>query len=126
MTRTTPPDEILATHTPAIRALCEQLRALARESMPAATEHGYAGWHAIAYRHPQAGYVCGIFPFATHVRFLFEHGVLLRDSDRVLTGNGKQVRYIDLTPRDLIPSDALRMLIAEAVALRSTPRKRIR
>lgn len=124
MTRTTTPDEILATHTRAIRVLCEKLRALARESMPSATEHGYAGWHAIAYRHPQAGYVCGVFPFATHVRFLFEHGVLLADPDRLLVGDGKQVRYIDLKPGDTIPSDALRVMIAEAVALRSAPRKR--
>ena len=115
---------ILADHTPEICALCERLRGLAREAMPTATEHGYAGWHAIAYRHPAAGYVCGIFPFADSVRFLFEHGVLLHDIDRVLTGGGKQTRYIDLKPGDSIPADALRVLIAEAVALRSKPGQR--
>jgi hypothetical protein len=116
------PDSLLADHAFAIRELCEQLRTLARAVMPNATEHGYAGWHAIAYRHPAAGYVCGIFPFAEHVRFLFEHVVLLHDPAGVLTGGGKQTRHIDLKPGDKIPVDAMRALIAEAVALRS-PRK---
>ena len=92
--------------------------------MPNATEHGYSGWHAIAFRHPAAGYVCGIFPFAESVRFLFEHGVQLHDPEGIFTGGGKQTRYIELKPGDSVPNDALRILIAEAIALRSKPGKR--
>jgi hypothetical protein len=47
-----------------------------------------------------------------------EHGVHLHDPDRVMTGGGKQTRYIDLKPGDAIPRDALHVLIAEAVTLR--------
>jgi hypothetical protein len=118
------PREVLADHTPAIRALCDELRALAHDVMPDATEHGYSGWHAIALRHPAAGYVCGIFPFADPVRLLFEHGVLLHDPDGIVTGNGKQVRYIDLNPGCVVPADAPRGLIAEAAGLRSSRRRR--
>ncbi|MBI3776233.1 MAG: DUF1801 domain-containing protein [Gammaproteobacteria bacterium] len=117
-TRTVALDDILAPHTPAIRALCERLRVLVRDTLPTATEHGYAGWHAIAYRHPAAGYVCGIFPFTDYVRLLFEHGVLLYDPQHQLRGDGKQVRYLEMRNTDDINAIVIRALILEAVALK--------
>ena len=117
-TRTTPPDDILVPHTPAIRALCERLRTLCTDTLPSATEHGYPGWHGIGYRHPTAGYVCGIFPYAEHVRLLFEHGVLLHDAEQHLRGDGKQVRYLEFRNADEINADVIRVFLLEAVALK--------
>ncbi len=116
------PDDILAPHTPAIRALCERLRALVRDTLPSATEHGYAGWHALGYRHPAAGYVSGIFPYAHHVRLLFEHGVLLHDPEQRLRGDGKQVRYLEFRNAEDIDANVIRAFLLEAVALKTTTR----
>lgn len=118
MSRLASPEAILAPHTPAVRALCEHLRALLRDTLPGATEHGYPGWHAIGYRHPAAGYVCGIFPFTNHVRLLFEHGVLLHDPEQRLRGEGKQVRYLEFRNVEDIDAHLIRTFLLEAVALK--------
>lgn len=123
---TTSPDDILASHTPAIRALCGRLRALVRDTLPSAIEHDYAGWHAIGYRHPAAGYVCGIFPFMNHVRLLFEHGVQLHDAEQRLRGDGKQVRYLELGNEGDIDANLIRTFLLEAVALKQRRERSIR
>ena len=116
--RTVPPDDILTPHTPTIRALGRRLRTLIREILPSTTERGYAGWHAIGYRHPATGYVCGIFPYARHVRLLFEHGVLLQDPEQQLRGDWKQVRYLEFWTEDDIDLNVIRAFLLEAVALK--------
>lgn len=113
------PDDILRDHTPEVRAIAETLRRLIHDTIDGMTERAYPGWHAIGFRHPRAGYVCGIFPFESLVRFVFEHGRQLADPDGVLRGDGKQVRYIDLVDATAVPLDAIRPLLLEAVALRS-------
>jgi len=112
------PDEILSGHTIRVRETAEALRGLIHDTVADMTERAYPGWHAVGFRHPVAGYVCGIFPFADYVRFVFEHGRQLADPQRVLRGDGKQVRYIDLRDAADIPTDAVRLLLLEAVALR--------
>lgn len=112
------PDDILNDHTPEVRAIAEALRRLIHDTVEGMTERAYPGWHAIGFRHPVAGYVCGIFPFADYVRFVFEHGRQLTDPDGVLQGDGKQIRYIDLRDAAEVPDDAVRLLLLEAVALR--------
>jgi hypothetical protein len=112
------PDDILIDHTPEVRAIADALRRLIHDTIDGMTERAYPGWHAIGFRHPAAGYVCGIFPFADYVRFVFEHGRQLADPQGVLRGDGKQVRYIDLRDVAGIPDDAVRLLLLEAVALR--------
>jgi hypothetical protein len=113
------PDDILRDHTPEVRAVADALRALVHDTIDGMTERAYPGWHAIGLRHPKAGYVCGIFPMEDAVRFVFEHGRQLSDPTGILTGDGKQVRYIDLRAAGDIPAEALRPLLLEAVALRS-------
>lgn len=114
-----PPEAILERHTPTIRALTNEARKLAKRVMPDALEYGNAGWGAIAYRHPAAGYVCGLFPFADHVKFLFEHGVELDDPDGVLEGDGTQVRYVTLRKQTDVRAGVLVPLLVAAIALRS-------
>ncbi len=100
-----------------IRAIAEGLRRLSRESMPEAAESGHPTWHSIGYRHPKAGYVCGIFPHKDSVDLVFEFGILLPDPHQVLQGEGKQTRYIPITTIDEINEVAIKQLIGEALSL---------
>lgn len=100
-----------------VRAIAERLRTLIREFMPEAIESGHPTWHSIGYRHPKAGYVCGIFPHKDSVDLVFEFGILLPDPHKVLQGDGKQVRYIPITQIDEINEMAIKQLISEALSL---------
>lgn len=75
------------------------------------------GWGSVNYRHPQAGFVCAIFPMDDHVSLVFEHGRQL--SSPLLKGDGKQVRYIRFEPGVEIPEDKIAILLAEAIALKA-------
>ena len=112
-----PPESILDDHTLEVRAIAEELRKLIRESLPEATESGHPTWHSIGYRHPKAGYMCGIFPHKDSVDLVFEFGILLSDPYKVLQGDGKQTRYIPITNVDEINVMAVKQLIAEALSL---------
>jgi len=100
-----------------VRAIAEGLRSLIRESMPETTESGHPTWHSINYRHPKAGYVCGIFPHKDSVDLVFEFGILLPDPYQVLQGEGKQVRYMPITKIEEINKTAIKQLIGEALSL---------
>lgn len=94
-----------------IATLAHRLRALVREELPTAEERVNPGWRGLAYHHPEAGYVCGIFPFETEVRLLFEWGARLPDADGVLEGATRQVRHVALRPGGAWPEDAMRRLL---------------
>lgn len=113
----TTPDDILREHKPAVQAAAQALRALVHDTVPEMTEKAYPGWHGIGFRHPRAGYVCGLFPRNDSVRLLFERGRLLADPDGVFTGGGKQTRFIEVTDTAAIPANAIRRLLLEAIAL---------
>ena len=100
-----------------VRAIAEELRKLIRETMPEAIESGHPTWHSIGYRHPKAGYVCGIFPHKDSVDLVFEFGILLADPHQVLQGDGKQTRYIPITNVDEINVVAIKQLIVDALSL---------
>jgi hypothetical protein len=78
---------------------------------PDLTERVDRGWDGIGFRHPDAGYVCAIYPQADHVRLLFEHGVRLDDPKGVLEGTGSQTRHLTIRA----PGDRLRAAIAHFV-----------
>jgi hypothetical protein len=114
------PDDILAEHTPSVRELSNQLRTLIKQTLPEVKEVAYPGWHAIGFRHPRAGYVCGIFPADDVVRLVFEWGVLLRDDTGLLKPGGKQVRYAEFSdPAECLPEEELERLLLEAVSVRA-------
>ncbi len=113
------PDELLAKYPPDVEALGQRLRAFVHGLLPEAVERAYPGWHGIGYRHPQAGYVVGLFPHEGSVRLLFEHGVHLPDPEGILTGDGSQTRYVELAEWDEAMVPALEDLVAAAVELRS-------
>ncbi len=112
----TSPDDILRDHSPTVQATANALRALIIDTVPEMTERAYPGWHGIGFRHPRAGYVCGVFPQAATVRLLFEHGYELSDPEGVLTGGGSQTRYLDVATSADIPIDPVRALLLQAVA----------
>ena len=112
-----PPESILDDHTIEVRTIAEDLRKLIRETLPEAIESGHPTWHSIGYRHPKAGYLCGIFPHKDSVDLVFEFGILLSDPHKVLQGEGKQTRYIPITNIDEINVEAIKQLIVEALSL---------
>ena len=111
--------ELLADHDEAVVVVTQWLRALVRATMPDSVESVYAGWHGFGFRHPQAGYVCAVFPQASEVRLSFEQGVRLPDRRGLLRGSGRQVRYVAVRGVDDPPATHLVELIDAAVELGS-------
>lgn len=92
-------DDIGGGHGPEIGRLVRALQSLIEGTIPELTSKENPGWHAITYRHPDAGYVAGVFPFDDRVDLVFERGAELRDPDGLLEGDHlKQVRYVRLEP----------------------------
>lgn len=92
-----------------------RLRAWLRGRYPELDERVYRGWQALGYHHPEAGYVCGIFPREERVQFLFEHGASLPDPRGLLEGDGRQVRYVPMRPGAAIDNEAFAELVDEAI-----------
>ena len=109
-------EQILADHTPPVRAIAERLRVLIAATVPEAEERAYGGWHAIGFVHPDAGYFGAIFPREEIVKLCFEWGAVLPDPHRILTGNQKRVRYVVIADEHDIAEDAIIELIQTAIA----------
>ncbi len=113
-----PVDRFLADRHPEARELALWLRDLVLEAEPDLAERVYPGWDGIGYRHPDAGYVCGIFPRDDGVRLLFEHGARLDDPGGLLEGEGSQTRHAVVRAPDPHLAKQLARLVHEAVAQR--------
>ncbi|MSQ06222.1 MAG: DUF1801 domain-containing protein [Dehalococcoidia bacterium] len=113
------PEQILADHIPPIVALAQRLRQLMLQAAPEAREAAYPGWHAIGYRHPQAGYFCGIFPYADHLKLYFEYGKFLPDPEHRLQGDGRQTRYLVIESPENIHAGYISQLVKDSIALKS-------
>jgi hypothetical protein len=118
--------DLLAPSPKPIAALARRIVALIVGMYPEMQAAVRFGWQSVSFRHPGAGYVCGVFPRADRVLLLFEHGRQLTDPHRLLTGDTRRVRYISLKPGDKIPDSGIADLLAEAIALRDRPRRRLR
>lgn len=112
-------ESFLAAFQPPIAETAGRLIAALRRLRPDLVPQVRLGWGSVNFRHPRAGFVCAVFPMAEHVSLVFEHGRLLSNESGLLRGDGKQVRFIPLQPGEPIGEDALGMLLAEAIALRS-------
>jgi hypothetical protein len=110
-------EDILRDHTAPVQRIAAQLRRVIHETGNSLVEKAYPGWHGIGFRHPRAGYVCGIFPLDDSVRLLFEKGRLLSDPEGILMGDGKQTRYIEFHPGEEIEADTILRFLLEAVSL---------
>jgi hypothetical protein len=87
-------DALLADHPDNVVRTAQRLRDVLLDAHPELTEGARSGWHALNYRHPEAGFVCALFPGDDRVDLVFEHGAALPDPDRRLTGDGRQVRTL--------------------------------
>lgn len=110
-------DLLLARIEPGVVDLTRQVAETVASLAPDMEGRTRIGWGSVNFKHPKAGFVCAVFPMADHVSLVFEHGRQL--SSPLLEGEGKQVRYVVFRPGGSIDTDALAILIAEAIALRA-------
>ena len=110
--------DFLAESHPDLADLALWVRAAVLAGEPDLTERVYRGWDGIGFRHPDAGYVCAIYPRGEEVRLLFEHGARLKDEEGLLEGAGSQTRFIRVRERNDRLAAAIGRYVQAAVAQR--------
>jgi hypothetical protein len=112
--------DFLTDSHPGLATLALWVREAVLAGEPDLTERVYLGWGGIGFRHPDAGYVCAIYPREQdqEVRLLFEHGVRLDDRESLLEGAGTQTRFIRVRERDDRLAAAIGRYVHAAVAER--------
>ena len=99
-----------------------QLAAWTRERVrradPDLTERVYRGWKGLGFHHPEAGYVCAVYPRSEWVVLLFEHGASLVDPAGVLLGDGSRTRFLRVDRADEATAELIRPYVQQAVAQR--------
>jgi hypothetical protein len=111
-------DQLLADYPTAVVELTLRLRDVIRSILPEARERVYLGWRGLGFHHPDAGYLCALFPGADQVRIGFERGHLLHDPDGLLEGDGHQVRYFSVRGWDDGLPEVLEALLHQATHIR--------
>ncbi|WP_369135851.1 DUF1801 domain-containing protein [Modestobacter sp. I12A-02662] len=120
----TVPDDVealLAEHSDEVAALTRRARAVLLDGHPELRERVRRGWHSINYAHPDAGFVCALFPLAGHVQLVFERGVLLPDPERRLVGTGRTVRSLELSDATDADLEVVVEYLDQAIALGRRP-----
>jgi hypothetical protein len=112
-------EQLLSAYPSPIRDLANEIRRTLRAAVPSFEERALPGWRAIAFRDPQAGHVCALFPFEDHLRLYVEYGASLDDPDGLMKGTMKRGRYIAFRTRKDLRKRALARLIRRAVVLQS-------
>lgn len=112
-------DELVAPFGPRVQALVEHARRVVKRTVPTAKEGLRAGWGLIGYSAPR--YFAFLLPVPDGVRLGFEWGVRLRDPRRLLRGDGRQVRFVDVRTRQQLDSPGVRALLLESAALARDP-----
>jgi hypothetical protein len=107
--------DLLASYDPEVAETALTLRERLRASHPEFEEKVYHGWRGLGFHHPEAGYVCAIFPRSKSVYLSFERGIRLPDPEGRLVGAGKMVRSLEFTPSDEI--DGLDFYLDAAIEL---------
>ena len=115
MSRTDEAGEYLRLDFPEQAELALWLRSVLLEAEPDLEQRVYRGWQAVGFRHPDAGYVCGIFPRPEGLRLLFEHGASLPDPEGALAASGKQVRALPIEARSAETADLVRRFLERSV-----------
>jgi hypothetical protein len=108
-------EAVLGGHTPEVYGLVQWLRRAVKSADQDLRERVYTGWHGFGYHHPDAGYVCAVFPREDDVLLAFEHGANLADPEGRLTEGGKQVRSLVFTERSSHPFADIRGFVRAAV-----------
>jgi hypothetical protein len=113
------PDELLSGYSEPVRQLANEIRTTLRAAVPSFEERALPGWRAIAFRDPQAGHVCALFPFEDYVRLYVEYGASLPDPDGLMEGAMKRGRYIEFRSAKDLRKRAIAKLIRRAVVMQS-------
>ncbi len=110
-------DAVVARWTPTTQALANAVREFVPRIIPTMTERAYAGWGAIGFREPQAGYVMGIFAMDGGIELIFEQGFALADPDGLFADRPrmKQVRVVEVRKPSDINRRALGDMLRRAV-----------
>ena len=98
--------------------LAAWIREAVLEADPDLTERIYHGWRGVGFRHPEAGYVCAIYPRSEWIVLLFEHGASMPDPDGILLGDGKQTRFVRVTEPSVELRAQILAYVQQAVAQR--------
>jgi len=122
------PEDLLADYPGPMRAIGEWLRGVVRRAVPQAIERVRPGWRLIGYEVPvgprRTVYFAMIWAEPMHVHLGFEQGVLMADPRGLLRGKGvtKQVRWVTLTPAEMLGEEDLAELLHESVRVASMSR----
>ncbi|MEV4751827.1 DUF1801 domain-containing protein [Streptosporangium sp. NPDC049248] len=108
-------EDLLRGHDPAVVTAALWLRDLVISTVPDAREKVWPGWHGFGYRHPRAGYLCGVFPRERTVSLFFEHGARLPDPACLLTVSGRRGRSVVVERAGELPTDQIIALIDAAI-----------
>lgn len=115
--RAASPAEVLAFLDARPRAgIARWAREVLLAAEPDLAERVAAGWGAVTFHHPGAGYVCGVFAWRDGVHISWEHGVELFDPECLLTGTGRQVRNQPIPAADEPTAQAIEAFLAQALA----------
>ena len=119
-------EELLASHSPQVRAAAERLRALLGAWIPEVEERVLPGWRAFGYRHPDAGHICALFPREDEVRLYIEYGAEVADPSGLLEGDTRQTRYLRFRSARAIRASDVRPLVLGGLAAAGLRRRRAR
>jgi hypothetical protein len=110
-------DALLAEHPDAVVRTAQELREVLLDAQPDLVERARTGWHSVNYAHPDAGFVCALFPAGDRVDLVFERGALLPDPGGRLTGTTRQVRTLRVPAGGSVDRPVVVELLDAAVEL---------
>jgi hypothetical protein len=115
----------LAKFEPRVAAAARAALSRLRKRLPGALELVYDNYNALAIGFGPSDRASEvIFSIAVYPRWVslfFLQGAKLPDPDRILSGNGKQVRHIVLTETAILARPAVKKLMAVALASAKKP-----
>jgi hypothetical protein len=116
----------LAKYSPEVRSVAKAARAILRTRLPGAVEFVYDNAYALVIgfgpneRASEAWFSIAIYPH--HASICFLQGALLDDPERLLQGNGNQVRHIRLLPdASVLKRPGVAALMTQAVKTSDVP-----
>jgi len=105
--------QLLQGHSPAVRALVEELCHLVKSNAPQLSEEVKPGWNNITCK--GQGIICAIQPYKKHVNFYFYKGTLLSDPKKILKGSGVQLRHFKVEKPADIQRDVIEPFLLQAL-----------
>ena len=117
---TIPPEVLLADFPPGHVAIAERLRAIVKDVAPHAVERVRPGWRLIGYDMPRrrgTTFFAWIWPEPEHVHLGFPLGIVMRDPEGAMRGEGitKQARWLTYSAVEDVDEGVARRLIDEAL-----------